>query len=396
MKFEEQALISGIGVSAVGRGLQRSTMDLSIEAALAAMADAGVERDEIDGLASYPGAGYGFEYSPLVAEMQDALRLRLRWLRSSAEGPSPIQAVLAAVGAVANGSARHVLVYLGTAEATGQGGGGRRPKPLSGANRYAGAHPWGVPFGAIAGANWAGWMAMLHFHRYGTRREQLGALATTQRANAALNPLAIFRDRPMSLEDYMAARMISTPLCLFDCDLPCDGAVALVVSHRDFAPDCKSTPIAFEAVGTALLGRPSWDQGEDLASMSAVDAAAQMWERTDLTPSDIDTAHVYDGFSILTLIWLEALGFCGRGESGAFIGDGTRIRRDGELPLNTDGGQLSAGRLHGYGHLLEACLQLRGAAGERQVRTDRGLPKVSVVGIGAGYLCGSMLLRPFT
>ena len=121
------------------------------------------------------------------------------------------------------------------------------------------------------------------------------------------------------------------------------------------------------AVGTALRGRPSWDQFDDMTTMAARDAAASMWERTDLTPADVDTAQLYDGFSVLTIVWLEALGFCGRGESGPFIEGGANIARDGLLPLNTAGGQLSGGRLHGFSLIHEACVQLRGEGGERQV-----------------------------
>ena len=123
--------------------------------------------------------------------------------------------------------------------------------------------------------------------------------------------------------------------------------------------------------------------------MGAADAAASMWRRTDLTPTDVDVAQLYDGFSFLSMSWLEALGFCGHGESGPFVEGGARIARDGELPLNTGGGQLSGGRLHGFGFLHEACVQLRGEGGERQV------PKrveVAAVGNGGGPVAGSMLL----
>ena len=118
------------------------------------------------------------------------------------------------------------------------------------------------------------------------------------------------------------------------------------------------------AVGTALRGRPSWDQFDDMTTMAARDAGAAVWQRTELRPSDVDTAQLYDGFSILAIVWLEALGFCGRGESGAFIEGGANIARDGVLPLNTAGGQLSGGRLHGFGLIHEACLQLRGEGGD--------------------------------
>jgi acetyl-CoA acetyltransferase len=126
-----------------------------------------------------------------------------------------------------------------------------------------------------------------------------------------------------------------------------------------------------------------------MTTMSARDAAASMWTRTDLRPSDVDTAQLYDGFSIITMVWLEELGFCGKGESGAFVEDGRAIALDGPLPLNTSGGQLSAGRLHGFGLLHEACVQLRGDGGERQIPRQ---PEVAVVANGGGPIAGSMLL----
>jgi acetyl-CoA acetyltransferase len=224
-------------------------------------------------------------------------------------------------------------------------------------------------------------------HEFGTTREQLGALAVNARANAAKNPNAIYTD-PMTLDDYLAARMISTPLCLFDCDAPTDGATAFVISHCDRAGDLPNPAVHVNALGTALHGRPSWDQWEDLTTMAARDAAASMWARTDLAPADVDVAQLYDGFSILNLIWLEALGFCDKGEGGPFVEGGSRIGLGGELPLNTGGGQLSGGRLHGFGLVHEAVLQLRGQADGRQV----DVPEVAVVANGGGNLAGTMLL----
>ena len=128
------------------------------------------------------------------------------------------------------------------------------------------------------------------------------------------------------MDDYLAARMITTPLCLFDCDAPCDGSTAVIVSHRDVAGDLDHPAVQINALGTALRGRPSWDQFDDMTTMAARDAAASMWERTDLKPTDVDTAQLYDGFSVLTIVWLEAMGFCGRGESGPFIEGGRQHR----------------------------------------------------------------------
>jgi acetyl-CoA acetyltransferase len=230
--------------------------------------------------------------------------------------------------------------------------------------------------------------AQRHFHEFGTTEEQLAQIALNARKNAGLNPKAIYRD-PMTMDDYLSARMISTPLRLYDCDVPCDGGTAVIVSKADTVADLRKPPIQVEAVGTAIHGRPSWDQFDDLTTMACRDAGAQLWTRTDLEPSDVQLAEMYDGFSFITMAWLEAMQFCGRGESGPFIEGGERIALDGELPLNTHGGQLSSGRLHGYGFLHEACVQLWGEAGDRQVP---GEPEVGVAAAGGGPLAGVLLL----
>ncbi len=397
---ERRAIISGIGQSTVGRRLGRGDLDLTVEAALAAIDDAGLTRDDIDGLATYPGGGMGGAgfAGPTTPDVQDALRLELNWHDGGGEGPGQIRAVFAACLAVAAGLARHVLVYRTVTESTAQGAGGRpgigaavSGNGLSGGRgmpRFGGSFQWLLPYGAMSAANWLALVAQPRMHEFGLTRRQLAQIALNGRRNAALNPMAVYRS-PLTLEDYLAARMITTPLCLYDCDAPCDGSTAVVVSHVDYAGHTPNPACHVNAIGTALRGRPSWDQFDDMTTMSARDAAASMWARSDLRPGDVDVAQLYDGFSIITLVWLEELGFCGKGESGAFVEDGQRIARGGELPLNTSGGQLSAGRLHGFGLLHEACLQLRGQGGERQVP---GEPQVAVVANGGGPIAGSMLL----
>jgi acetyl-CoA acetyltransferase len=190
------------------------------------------------------------------------------------------------------------------------------------------------------------------------------------------------------MEDYLASRPVSTPFGLLDCDVPVDGSIAIVVSAAAYAGDCPSTPVRVEAIGGAP-GLGGWVDRPDYPKMASIEAAAQMWSRTDLGPKDIDIAELYDGFTFLTFAWLEALGICGDGESGPFVEGGERIALEGELPLNTYGGQLSAGRMHGYWVLHEACLQLRGDAGDRQVRRQ---PEVAVVSAGGGPIAGCMLL----
>ena len=390
--FERRSIISGIGQSAVGRRLNRSGMDLTLEAARAAIADAGLTTTDIDGISTYPGgsgaAAAGFA-GPGSPEVQDALRLRVNWHSGGLEGAAQLAAVVNAVMAVGAGLARHVLVYRTVTEATAQGSGGRQAIGIGGGGGgVSGTMQWSLPYRAYSAANWLAINAQRHFHEFGTTSEQMAMIPINARKNAALNPKAVYTD-PMTLDDYFASRMITTPFRLFDCDAPVDGSTALIVSAAEHARDVDHPVARVEAVGTALRGRPSWDQFDDMTTMAARDAGAHMWTRTDLKPTDVDVAELYDGFSFLAMAWLEALGFCGHGESGAFIEGGGRIALDGELPLNTHGGQLSAGRLHGFGFIHEACVQLRGAAGARQVG---GTVEVAAVGNGGGPIAGAMLL----
>jgi acetyl-CoA acetyltransferase len=289
--------------------------------------------------------------------------------------------------AVTLGFADHVVVFRSVWESTAQADRGRGSVLLS--TRELPPHlQWSGPFGALSAANWLALPARRYMHDFGLTREQLAAIAINGRRNAGLNPDAIFRNE-LTMTEYLGSRMISEPLCLFDCDIPCDGATAVIVSRRDAARGLRRHPLTVESAGTGQFERATWDQRRDLTTMAAHDAAATLWERTTLRPADVDVAQLYDGFSFLTVMWLEALGFCGHGQAGRFIEGGERIALDGPLPLNTSGGQLSGGRLHGMGFLHEACLQLWNDAGDRQVR---GNPEVAVVGTGGGPVGGAMLL----
>ncbi|GGM64486.1 thiolase family protein [Dactylosporangium sucinum] len=387
--YERDVVISGIGQSQVGRRLGRSDIDLTVEASLRAIADAGLDRSDIDGMSTYPGGfavptmGYG---GPSPYDVQEVMRFDLNWYQGSAELPGQLGAIAAAALAVSAGLARHVLCYRTVTESSAQGAGSRSDL-VNSLTVASGMGRWSMVGGGLSPANWIALYATRHFHEYGTTREQLGQIAVTQRRHAALNPLAVLRS-PMSLDDYLNARMISSPLCLFDCDLPIDASTAIVVSHVDYAKDMPGRPVYVDAFGSASRGRLSWDQYADLTSMAAQGAADHLWERTALKPADVDVAELYDGFSILTAIWLEALGFCAKGESGPFLEGGHRISLGGVLPLNTFGGQLSAGRLHGFGHFHEAVVQLRGTAGARQVDNA----KVAMVANGGGPVAGCALL----
>ncbi|MWA02420.1 3-ketoacyl-CoA thiolase [Actinomadura sp. LD22] len=391
-KFEDKVAISGVGASRIGRRLMVPPLSLTVAACEEAVADAGLDLADIDGLATYPGAGAfgGFSEGGVTA-LESALGIRPTWYNGGAETFGPGGSLIAAMLAVAGGLARHVLCFRTLWEAThtelmrqgrlGAGGGGRA----------GGSSAWIRPFGAVSAAHTLAQNAQRHFHRYGTTRETLGWIALNQRANAALNPSAVYRD-PMTMDDYLGARPITTPFGLYDCDVPCDGAIAVIVSAVDEARDLAKPPVLVEAVGTQIVERLEWDQSTLTHEPQVLGQAAHLWTRTSLRPGDVDVALLYDGFTINCLSWIEALGFCGIGEAKDFLDGGKNIARDGVLPLNTHGGQLSHGRTHGMGLMHEAVVQLRGEGGERQVAGA----EVAVVSSGGLTPSGVILLRSDT
>ena len=389
---EKQVAITGVGQSEVGRPSQKSAIALTVDACELAVADAGLTMADIDGLATYPGpVSNGDGFSPVGAtETMLALGLKPTWVGASTEGHAHMGAIFCAIQAIASGLCRHVLVFRTVAQATARAevhhagiiGGGR-----SVAARSWGGQSWTLPYNALSAATLYGLYAHAYFKKYGATSEQLGAIAVHSRKMAALNPNAIYR-KPITLDDYMSSRMISSPLRLYDCDTHIDGSTAILFSRRDVAKDLKRPPLAIEAMGMALGGIGAGLHTGDFTSMPADIAGRMLWSRTDLKPSDIDVAQIYDGFSILTLLWMEALQICKAGEAAAFVEGGSRLGLDGVLPMNTSGGQLSAGRFHGYGHTYETCIQLWGRGGERQVNDAR----VGVVCNG-GFGYGAMLLR---
>lgn len=384
-RFEHRAVLSGIGRSALGRRLMVDPLSLAVDACLGAVADAGLTLDDIDGLSTYPGpAGMGMSEGGVTA-VEEALRLHPTWINSGMELPGPGGSVVAAMLAVAAGLCRHVLCFRTVWESTFAA---RGLRAASGGGRAQGQSAWRAPFGALSPANWLAVNATQYLHRYGATRELFGRIAVNGRTHAARNPAAIYRD-PMTMDDYLSARPITSPFGLYDCDVPCDGSIAVVVSDASVAGDLPQPAVRVEAVGTQVLERISWDQGTMTHEPQVLGQAAHLWTRTDLGPDDVDLALVYDGFTFNAVSWLEALGFCGLGEAQDWIGDGSRIALGGELPVNTHGGQLSEGRTHGFGFLYEAVTQLRHQAGERQVAGAR----TAVVTSGGGTPSGVLLLR---
>jgi len=384
-KFEDKVALTGIGMSPIGRRQMIPPLSLTVQACERAITDAGLTLDDIDGLSSYPGGGNmgGFGEGGVTA-LESALGIQPTWHNGGIETFGPGGSVIAAMLAVSSGLARHVLCFRTLWEAT------YNELMKSGRITPSGGRTtsWMNPFGATSAAHTLAQNAQRHFHRYGTTRETLGWIALNQRANAALEPTAVYRD-PMTMDDYLNARPITTPFGLYDCDVPCDGAVAVIVSAADAARDSKQSPVLVESVGTQIVERIDWDQSTLTHEPQVLGPAAHLWSRTSLRPDDVDVAELYDGFSFNCVSWIEALGFCGIGEAKDFLDGGRNIARDGVLPLNTHGGQLSHGRTHGMGLLHEAVLQLRGAGGVRQV-ADAEVAVVSSGGLTPG---GAMLLR---
>ncbi len=392
--FEKDAILSGVGISRIGRRTGIPGLQLTMQAVRAAIDDAGLGTRDIDGIATLGDTP--------AQDVNAELRIDAADCGSGFGTGGLLSPVMSACRAVAERRARHVVVYRtvqmlgGTVPLTKEDDapapalarmfetseGAPRPAvgPMDDVNDLIAAH-------AYSASNWLALNCRRHMEIYGTTKEHLGWVALNGRRNAALNPLAVYRD-PMTMADYLGARPVSTPFGLLDCDVPIDGSIAVVVSNAEYAGDCPHRPVAVEAIGGSD-GAGGWFHRDDYPKMAMSDAATQMWSRTDLKPADLDVAELYDGFTFLTVAWLEALGICGDGEGGPFVEGGARIARDGELPLNTYGGQLSAGRMHGYWALHEGCLQLRGDAGDRQL-PDRA--QVGVVSVGGGPVAGCMLL----
>ncbi len=386
--LERDAIIAGLGMSRIGRRTGIPGLDLTVASSRAAIADAGLEASDIDGIATMGDTP--------IPEAAAALGIEPpQWHGGGFDTGGLLSPLLSAFWAVAEGRARNVLVYRtvnmfgGSILPDNQGGDGPSGESDAEGELARQAMAWVGPLltmHAYAAPNWLAMHCRRHMHLYGTTKEQLGWLAINSRRYAAMNDAAAYRD-PITMDDYLAARRISDPFGLLDCDVPVDGSLAFVVSHVDRAPDLPNPAVRVDAIGGSN-GAGGWDQRPDYPKMCSVDAAAELWSRSSLSPADIDVAELYDGFTFITLAWLEALGICGDGEAGPFVEGGTRIALDGELPLNTYGGQLSAGRMHGYWIVHEAALQLRGQAGARQVPGA----DVAVAGVGGGPFAGAALL----
>lgn len=381
-----EAYITGVGQSEVGVRLTRHPLLLTVDAVKEALDEAGLTVDQIDGVCTFPGKVSSFlGFSPVSSDdLIEAMGIKSKWHTGAMEQPAQLSAIATAAMAVKEGLCRHVVCFRTVYEAAALA----RPEEYPPLQRefVEGPSQWTSPFWAFSAACWIAQYAMRHMHRYGMTREQLAQVALNAHRNAALNPRAkAISKGPLSMDDYMNARKITSPFCLYDCDRFTDASTVVIVSAGDALDEVKCEPVRIAGM-SGSVDRYSWDQVEWPASY---ECGADLWKNTDYSVKDVDTVQFYDGFAFLPLTWLEGLGFCGKGEAHEFIEGGTRIALDGELPMNTFGGQLGAGRLHGFGFAHEATVQLRGTAGKRQIPNN---PKVAVATSGGGPMAAALLL----
>lgn len=369
------AAVVGIGRTAYTRSSGRTGIALAAEAVRAALDDAGLTPDDVDGITCY---STGDAANPL--RVSHAIGLdEIGWSVNTLAGGNQVALVVAnAAAAIMTGQADVVVVYR-VLDATVRYG------KVTGEVTVGGAEQFGAPHGYLVPPQWFAMWARRHQHVFGSTCEDLGAIAINTRQHAVGNPHAIARD-PLTLDEYLAGRSVVEPFRVYDCAYEVDGAVALVLTSAARAADLRQRPVypIGAAEGTGAGGMP--DQWDDQTSMYSRIVAPRLWERTGLGPHDVDVACMYDCFTYTVMATFEDFGFCEKGEVGDYFRAG-RATYGGDVVVNPHGGLLSEGYLHGLNHHYEAVVQLRHHAGDRQV-PDAGLALVTA---GAGPYGGAIV-----
>ena len=354
-----KSAIVGVGQAGIGDAHGFTAMEILAQAATKAVADAGLTMQDIDGLATCSSAA-----SMWALPVAEYLGLRPQFIDSTMLGGSSFIAhLMPAMMALESGQCNAVLVCYGSTQKTGT----FSRKGMTDAFKLIDPLPYEHPYQPMLPPTAYALAASRHMHEFGTTREQLAEVAVAARRWAQLNPEAYMRD-PLSIDDVLNSRMISTPLTVRDCCLVTDGAGAFVLMRADRAKAQKQKPVYVLGNATAVWNRQISCM-ENLTVTSASESGQRAFEMAGLKPSDVDVVGLYDAFTINTLLFLEDLGFCKKGEAGAFVQNGG-IAPGGRLPVNTNGGGLSCVHPGMYGIFLviEAVRQLRGECGERQVK----------------------------
>lgn len=368
--------IAGVGYSQVGRHTGRSERHHAAQAAVTALDDAGLTVADVDGATTWGGDATDFAYMLGMTPLRYHLNVGV--------SPAFVTPAIHAALAVATGQcdvciAFRIMMQQPSSAAIAAGGATLQSPSMVDAEMM-------YPFGDFSPTQWAGLLMNRYLHDSDATEEHFAEFATIQRQYAMANDDALQRT-PLSVEDYLAAPYISKPLRLLDCDLPCDSGSAVIFTTEERARDLRQRPVLVEASALSSIRDMNFELLDNMTRTSPAHCAEQLWSRTDLRPSDVDCAQLYDGFSLITFQWLEALGLCEPGMAGPFIAEG-HTRPGGSLPVNTDGGACNVGRRHGANFCIEATRQLRGTCGDRQVPGA----EVAVWANAVGPFSGAMLL----
>ncbi|WP_449062475.1 lipid-transfer protein [Planomonospora algeriensis] len=382
------AAIAGIGATEFSKDSGRSELRLACEAVLAAVADAGLEPSDVDGLVTFTA-----DTSSEIHVARSAGIGELRFFsRVGYGGGAACGTVQQAAMAVATGVADVVVCYRAFNERSGERYGlGQADRPMdTGADRAA--YSWMTPFGLSTPAQWVAMFARRYMHEYGATSEDFGRVAVVDRKHAATNPAAWFHGRPITLADHQASRWIAEPLRLLDCCQETDGGQALVVVSAERARDLPHPPAVVRAAAQGSGADQHMMTGYYRPSITGIPelglVARELYAQSGLRPDDVGAAVVYDHFTPLVLPQLEELGFCARGEARHFITDG-HLELGGRLPCNTHGGQLGEAYLHGMNGIAEAVRLVRGTSVNQP-----GAPGHVIVTAGTGVPTSGLILGP--
>jgi acetyl-CoA acetyltransferase len=362
--FAGSTAIVGIGQTEFSKNAARSELQLACESVTAALADAGLQPSDVDGLVSYT-------VDP-VEETELVRSVGFQEINYSSRipygGGGSMGVLLHAASAVASGAAKVVVAYRAIRARSGAtrfGGAKTVPNPTS-AHSGTTAMQWCMPFGVLTPASWMALNSTRYMHTFGVSSEDFGRAVVQLRAFAATNPAAWGYNRAITLEDHQASRWIAQPcIHMLDCCQETDGSVAVVITSLDQARDGAQPPVIIAAAGGAGIFEQEIASDHYRADLSVMEGSVALGEllfgRFGIDRADIDAAMIYDAFSPILLMQLEGLGFCGLGEAKDFIADGN-LGLDGALPCNTNGGLIGEGYIHGLNLVLEATRQLRGTA----------------------------------